>query len=77
MAKKMKKSGLLIMRHSKLMSSKQVTSAISTPDYATVKFQRKRIKIGTMPKEQMRLFQELEGMRSGILAADARKKKNL
>lgn len=30
-----------------------------------VKFQRKRIKAGTMPEEQMRLFQELEGMRSG------------
>ena len=30
-----------------------------------VKFQRKSIKARTMPEEQMRLFQELEGMRSG------------
>lgn len=39
-----------------------------------VKFQRKRIKAGTMPEEQMRLFQELEGMRSGEHTGGRRRK---
>ena len=39
-----------------------------------VKFQRKRIKAGTMPEEQMRLFRELEGMRSGEHTGGRRKK---
>ena len=39
-----------------------------------VKFQRKRIKAGAMPEEQMRLFQELEGMRSGAHTGGRRKK---
>ena len=39
-----------------------------------VKVQRKRIKAGTMPEEQMRLFRELEGMRSGEHTGGRRKK---
>lgn len=39
-----------------------------------VKFQRKRIKAGTMPEEQMRLFRELEGLRSGAHTGGRRKK---
>lgn len=42
-----------------------------------VKFQRKRIKAGTMPEEQMRLFQKLEGMRSGEHTGGRKKKINL
>ena len=42
-----------------------------------VKFQRKRIKAGTMLEEQMRLFQKLEGMRSGEHTGGRKKKINL
>lgn len=39
-----------------------------------VKFQRKKIKAGTMPEEQMRMFQELEGMMSWEHTGGRRKK---
>ena len=39
-----------------------------------VKYQRKRIKAGTMPEEQKRLFQELCAMRSNEHTGGRRKK---
>lgn len=38
------------------------------------KYQRKRIKAGIMPDEQLKLFQELEGMRSDSHTGGRKKK---